>query len=97
MADSVAAHVIQDCGLSELFQWKELMDECVRDLERLYFQIIGGGRNFLARAEDIVVLPLSYLIVAAGNNNPGNPLVLLIKIYLEESVYYLIYHCIGIY
>lgn len=66
------------------------MDERLRDLERLYFQIIGGGRNFLARAEDIVVLPLSYLIVTAGNDNPGNPLVLLIKIYLEESVYYLI-------
>lgn len=54
------------------------------------FKIIGGGKNFLARAEDIVVLPLSYLIVAAGNYNPGNPLMLLIIIYLEESVYYLI-------
>lgn len=54
------------------------------------FKIIGGGKNFLARAEDIVVLPLCYLIVAAGNYNPGNPLMLLMIIYLEESVYYLI-------
>lgn len=54
------------------------------------FKIIGGGRNFLAKAEDVVVLPLSYLILAAGNYDPGDPLMLLIKISLEESVSYLI-------
>lgn len=39
MTDSVAAHVIQDCGLSELFQWKELMDEGLRDFSKLLEEV----------------------------------------------------------